>query len=255
MITDLSWNEFCELYFETAQNYADIHIGRLLKKGTPNKRVDLTYVKDAAVLSALEKTYAHFDSKRGAKIKSFLSTLVHNEIVDEIDKESKRTAAQRDVADVITDIRGIKTVLSADDEGNSPNARVELIPRLKAAIEKLSPSDQVILNYYLEDKSNYIARSVEALNVSGNYVSVRRNRLFSMLPKLMEMTRRDYMQFCYEGNGTLLGSENYLQSNVVYNKNITVKGSLRPNPILPSLDLDMMAERLVSFVQDCWHCL
>ena len=244
-MTDLTWNEFCELYFESARNYADIHIGRLLKKGTPNKRVDLDYVKDAAVLSSLEKSYANYDSKRGARITTYLSTLVHNEIVDELDKESKRTAAQRDVADVITDIRGIKKQLFAEDDDKSPDARVELIPRLRAAIEKLSLSDQVILNYYLEDKSSYIARSVEALNVSENYVSVRRNRLFSMLPKLMEMTRRDYMQFCYEGNGALLGSENYLQFNVVYNNDITVKRSLRPNPILPSLNLDVMTEKLV----------
>lgn len=248
MMTDLTWNEFCELYFETARGYADIYIARMLKKGTPNKRIDLDYVKDAAVLSALEKAYSHFDSKRGAKITSFLSTLVHNGIVDELDKESRRTAAQRDVAEVITDIRGIKTVLSVEKDDKSPDVRVELISRLRAAIEKLSPSDQVILNYYLEDKSSYIARSVEALNVSENYVSVRRNRLFSMLPKLMEMTRRDYMQFCYEGNGALLGSENYLQFNVVYNKYITVKSSLRPNPILPSLNLEVMAERLAGQV-------
>lgn len=243
MMTDLTWNEFCELYFETARDYADIHISRMMRNGTPNKHVDLAYVKDAAVLSALEKAYAYFDSKRGAKIKSFLSTLVHNEVVDELNKESKRTAAQRDVADVITDIRGIKEKLFAEDDDKSPDARVELIPRLRAAIEKLSPSDQVILNYYLEDKTSYIARSVEALNVSDNYVSVRRNRVLAMLPKLMEMTRGDYMQFCYEGDGALLCSEDLIQFNVVLNKNITVRRSLKPNPIMPSLNLDVMAER------------
>ena len=245
MKTDLTWNEFCELYFETARDYADIHISHMMNNSTSNKRVDLAYVKDAAVLSAMEKAYACFDSRRGATVKSFLSTLVHNEVVDELNKESKRTAAQRDVADVITNIRGIKEKLFAEDDDKSPDARVELIPRLRAAIEKLSPSDQVILNYYLEDKSSYIARSVEALNVSENYVSVRRNRLFSMLPKLMEMTRRDYMQFCYEGDGALLCSEDLSQFNVVFNKIITVRRSLQPNPILPSLNLDVMTEKLV----------
>ena len=248
MMTDLTWNEFCELYFETARSFADIHISRMMKKGTPNKRVDLDYVKDAAVLSALEKAYTYYDSKRGAKITSFLSTLVHNEIVDELDKESKRTAAQRDVADVIKDIRGIKKKLFMEDDDKSPDAQVELIPRLRAAIEKLSPSDQVILNYYLEDKSTYISRSVEALNVSENYVSVRRNRVFSMLPKLMEMTRGEYMRFCYEGEGTLLCSEDNVLYNVGVEKNITGKRSFRPNPILPSLNLDVMAERLAGQV-------
>ena len=73
-------------------------------------------------------------------------------------------------------------------------------------------------------------------------MSVRRNRVFAMLPKLMEMTRGDYMQFCYEGDGALL-CEDLSQFNVVLNKNITVRRSLRPNLIMPSLNLDVMAER------------
>jgi DNA-directed RNA polymerase specialized sigma24 family protein len=205
-------------------------------------------VYDETTKAALEKAYAHFDSKRGVKITTFLSTLVHNEIVDELDKESRRTAEQRDVADVITGIRRVPVILAADDDEPPSDDRVSLIPRLRAAIERLSPSDQVILNYYLEDKSSYIARSVETLKVSENYVSVRRNRLFSILPKLMEMTRSEYLRFCYEGDGTLFSSEDLVLYNVGFEKNITVTRSLRPNPILPSLNLDVMAERLAGQV-------
>lgn len=244
MMTDLTWNEFCELYYETACNYADIHMNRMMKKGTPNKRVDLAYVKDAAVLSALEKAYVHFDSKRGVKITTFLSTLVHNEIVDELDKESKRTAEQRDVADVITGIRRVPVILAAENGDPSSDERVALTPRLRAAIERLSPSDQVILNYYLEDKSSYIARSVETLHVSENYVSVRRNRVFSLLPKLMEMTRAEYLQHCYEGDTIQFNMEEVILSNISFESHI-VERTRRPNPILPTLDLERMVEQML----------
>lgn len=60
----------------------------------------------------------------------------------------------------------MKTALKSIADDTSAEARLQLIPRLMNAILKLSPSDQVILNYYLEDKSTYIARSSETLNVT-----------------------------------------------------------------------------------------
>ena len=90
MTTELTWDEFCELYFDLARNYADYHLVGLRKKnGAFDKRIDLDYVKDAAVLYALEKAFAHYDAQKGAKVTTFLSRLVHNEIVDELARESK----------------------------------------------------------------------------------------------------------------------------------------------------------------------
>ena len=228
MMTDQSWNEFCELYFDSARDYAEIYLQRLRRRlGDFDRRVDLDYVKDAAVLSSLEKAYAHFDSRRGAKITTYLSTLVHNEIVDEVTKETKNAAVQQDIDDLKTAIR----VLGNDD---SAEARAQLIPRLKAAIARLSPSDQVILNYYLEDKSSYIAKSTEVLGISETYVSVRRNRILKLLPKLMEMTRSDYLQYCYEFDGGVLAGK-------VGEYSVR---SLDPNPILPSLDIEAITQML-----------
>ena len=53
MMTDnKTWEEFCELYFDEAKRYADIHLAKHIEKnGAPNRRVDLSYVKDAAVLA------------------------------------------------------------------------------------------------------------------------------------------------------------------------------------------------------------
>ena len=234
MMTDLNWNDFCELYYDSARTYAEVHLQRLVKKnGVPDKRVDLEYVKDAAVLSSLEKAFAHYDSNRGAKITTYLSILVHNEIVDEMTRETKKAAVQQDVDD-------FRTAVRAYVEDDSPEAREKLIPRLRAAIEKLSPSDQVILNYYLEDKSSYVSRSVEALHVTENYVSVRRHHIFKRLPKLMEMTRSEYMRYCYELPDTVF-------AKISFNSSV-VRRVLLPNPIVPSLDVDRMAGELVSLL-------
>ena len=200
MKTEWTWNEFCELYFDSAKKSAEIYLQKQARKlGGLDRRVDLDYVRDSAVLTAMEKAYAHYDASKGAKITTYLATLVHNEIVDLVEKESKAAAAQRDIDEVKTAIKALA------DEGSSDSgtaaARMKLIPRLRAAIEKLSPSDQIILNYYLEDKSSYVAKSVHALQVSENYISVRRHRIFKLLPTLMEMTKADYQRFCYDYEG------------------------------------------------------
>ena len=233
-MTDLNWDEFCGLYFDTARNYAEIHLQRLIgKTGKPDKRIDLDYVKDAAVLTSLEKAYAHYDAKRGAKITTYLSTLVHNELVDALKKESKSATAKRDIDDV-------KAAIRAYIDEDTSTAGERLIPRLREAIAKLSPSDQVILNYYLEDKSSYISRSASALHISDNYVSVRRNRIFTLLPKLMEMTRREYLQYCYENDNSVLAC-------IELDLSITLR-NLKPNPIVPTLDTDRMTEMLKRWI-------
>ena len=179
MKTEMTWNEFCELYFDTAKKAAEIYLQKQKNKlGQINPRVDLDYVRDTAVLSAMEKAYAKYDSSKGAKITTFLSTLVHNSIVDTLEKESKEAAKQQDIDDVKTIIKDI-----AEEGSDGSEARKKLIPRLREAIDKLSPSDQIILFHYLADKKNYVAKSAEALQVSENYVSVRRNRIFKQLPQ------------------------------------------------------------------------
>ena len=86
MKTEWTWNEFCELYYDTAKKSAEINLQKQVRKlGGVDRRVDLDYVRDSAALTAMEKAYAHFDASRGAKITTFLSTLVHNEIVDQLE--------------------------------------------------------------------------------------------------------------------------------------------------------------------------
>ena len=197
---------------------------------------------DAAVLTALEKAYTHFDASKGARITTYLSTLVHNEIVDELARESKAAARQEDIDD-------IKAVVRSYSEELSPEAKEELIRRLRTAITKLSPSDQVILDFYLEDKRSYIARSAETLHISENYVSLRRLRIFKQLPRLMEMTREQYLLYSESFDSIVLADGPTVRSESRRPHLRTWKAdggrTFRPNPILPSLDPDVMARRML----------
>ena len=248
MMTEWTWNEFCELYFDSAKKSAEIYLQKQARKlGGLDRRVDLDYVRDSAVLTAMEKAYAHYDASKGAKITTYLATLVHNEIVDLVEKESKAAAAQRDIDDVKTAIKALKALADeAPSDTGSSDARAKLIPRLRAAIDKLSPSDQIILNYYLEDKSSYVAKSVHALQVSENYISVRRHRIFKLLPTLMEMTKADYQRFCYDyEGGAFAGGSLINNDSVLFEMTLTRRRITPVNPIQPSLDLEIMAARLL----------
>ena len=120
-------------------------------------------------------------------------------MVDEFVRESKAAARQDDIDD-------IKTAVRAYSDDISPEAKDELIARLRIAIAKLSPSDQIILSFWLEDKSSYVARSVEALGTSESYVTLRRFRIFKAIPKLMGMTREDYLLYEAQNQAMILAS-------------------------------------------------
>ena len=67
MKTEWTWNEFCELYFDSAKKSAEIYLQKQARKlGGLDRRVDLDYVRDSAVLTAMEKAYAHYDASKGA---------------------------------------------------------------------------------------------------------------------------------------------------------------------------------------------
>ena len=233
---DYNWNEFCELYYERAKREAELQLQRLIARNSEaNKRIDSSYVIDAAVLAALEKAFTHFDASRNVKITTYLSRVIHNEIVDEYTRESK-VAARHDDIDVI------KTAIKSYGEEISPEAKDKLIARLRLAIAKLSPSDQVILNYWLDDKSSYVARSVKTLGTTESYVTLRRFRIFKQLPQLMGMTRDDYL--LYESENSILADNISRKKNSHFEELWT----LRPNPISPSLDYEEMAKRVFGLI-------
>ena len=91
-----------------------------------------------------------------------------------------------------------------------------------------------------------MAKSVHALQVSENYVSVRRHRIFKLLPSLMEMTKADYQRFCYDYEGGAFAGGGLMNNDsVLFEMTLTRRRISPVNPIRPSLDLEIMAARLV----------
>ena len=140
MMTEWTWNEFCELYFDTAKKTAEMYLQKQARKlGGLDRRVDLDYVRDSAALTAMEKAYAHYDASKGAKITTYLSTLVHNEIVDLLEKESKAAAVQRDLDDVKSAIKALADEGSPDAPSAAARAKLwkpaETISRRSSASE------------------------------------------------------------------------------------------------------------------------
>ena len=208
MITDLTWNEFCERYYETARQTARHYLYRQKNKsGGFHRLVDEDYVLDSAVLTGLEKTYQNFNASRGVKITTYLSRIIHNEIVDELTRESKE-AERKD------DLDALRTAVQSFGESPSEEKREQLLARMTAAIRQLSPSDQVILNYYLEDQSSYIENSVKELAVTPNYVSVRRIRIFALLPKLMDLSPEQYTALRYADDNILIANKNVVLGRI-----------------------------------------
>lgn len=183
-MTNLDWNEFCELYYETAKRMADAQLEKL--RGT---------------LGGLDRR------------------------VDELKKEAKAAARKRDVDTV-------KAVVQTIADDGPDKARARLLPRLTEALGRLSAADQVILDFYLEDRSTYVEKSAEALHISKGYVSVRRNRIFSLLRELMEMTPGEYRRHCYEYDENALAATDGIL--------------LQRNPIRPSLEIEVLARKILA---------
>ena len=240
MMNNLDWNEFCELYFDVAKRAAAYHLVRMeTKAGGLNRRIDKDYVIDAAVLAALEKTYAHFDSARGSRITTYLSTLVHNEVVDVLRKESRAANVQ----DTLDDVKAyLRTLYDECSSARSEEALGTLLPLLKEAVGRLSPSDQVILAFYLEDKANYISKSTEVLHVERSYVSLRVHRIMKLLPKLMGMNKTDYLRICAQYGDTIFAGIGKHRKKTESPARVAPDSS--SNSILPSLDVSALAGKL-----------
>ena len=77
-------------------------------------------------------------------------------------------------------------------------------------------------------------------------MSVRRHRIFKLLPSLMEMTKADYQRFCYDHEGGAFAGGGLMNNDsVLFEMTLTRRRISPVNPIRPSLDLEIMAARLV----------
>ena len=113
--------------------------------------------------------------------------------------------------------------------------------RLRSAILLLSPIDQSILGFFLQDPHTFVEKSMKALNVPANFVSVHKNRALAKLPSLMGMTQTDYLDMFEERTtGELQTYQtlhyhaiNYMETEITYT-----------NPVCPEFDLAGTVSRL-----------
>ena len=239
MTNNLTYEDFVNLYYGYARDCANIHLANIRKKsGDFDKNIDLEYIASAAIVTTMVKAFEKYDASRGASIKTFINTVVHNEVLNELEKETKGAAKKAGLDDLKQTIRDM-------EQDDSKEARMSLIPKMMEVVSKLSPDDQVILNFYLEDKSSYIEKSAEKLNISRNYVSVRRDRIFARLRDLMNMTKLQYSEYVANYSPSRTVTTSFIRGLVNRCAPI-MQYKERSNPIMPSLSIPELAEKLVA---------
>jgi len=231
MDNEISWQDFCSLYYDQAMAVAKYHLEKI-KEGASywDERIDEDVIEVDAVMEALQKAFAKYEPSRGASLSTFLSRLVHNELVDELAREQKSLAT----------LHGITARQEAEYTFNDmlpriPEAAMEnLKEKLRNAILSLSPIDQSILGFFLEDPHTFVKRSMEELNVNSNFVSVHKNRALSKLPALMGVSSQDYFDLFEEHPYAGVKSGKKSRSAAVSYK----------NPVYPEFDLEAAVSKL-----------
>ena len=167
-------------------------------------------MKDLGISYGLEKDYNNYDvdHESNAKVKTFLSKVVRNCVLNELAKEAtavranKRPDKSLDSMVLAATIRGSYASLGTFSGSFQTSGRFEkkedLIAKMLECLKKLNGVDQVILNcWMLYPKSEYIDMALEELewennNRTRNVVSVRWGRAIEILRKMMEGARSDY---------------------------------------------------------------
>ena len=230
------WQNFCSLYYEQAMGYAQYHISKL-KRSLPHwdERIDEEALTVDAAMEALQKVFTQFEPARGASLGTFLSRVVHNELLREFERETKSLAMLNDVS----------TRDEAEYSLGSLSARIpdnamdSLKQKLRAAILKLSPLDQCILEFFLEDPSTFIDRAVKELNVTRSFVSIHKCRALDKLPSLMGISAEDYYEM-------------YDEPTFMSRKPETVPSaapSRYRNPIFPEFDIESTVSKLYDAIR------
>lgn len=225
------WQNFCSLYYEQAMGYAQYHISKLKRSLSHwDECIDEEALTIDAAMEALQKVFIRFEPARGASLGTFLSRVVHNELLREFERETKSLAMLNDIGD-----REEAEYTLGNLSARIPdNALDNLKQKLRAAILKLSPLDQCILEFFLEDPSTFIDRAVNELNVTRNFVSIRKCRALDKLPSLMGISAADYYEM-------------YDEPTFMSRKPVKAPSSTPSryrNPIFPEFDIDSTVSKL-----------
>ena len=162
MITDISYDAFCTKYYLDARQAADVTVADfIIKYGRPHYSLDLDLIKDVAISKALKKAYDRYDSDKGnaASVKTFLSTIVHNQVLTSLRDES--TAIKTDMKQSLDissyEVEGSGGPLAEDEE------IIKMRSRITECVGRLDSIDQVIVNCWMESKRTFVDNSLSKL--------------------------------------------------------------------------------------------
>ena len=182
MITDLSYDAFCRKYIDYAQKSAKIAIASFIENyGEQDASIDLDLVKDISISKALEKAYKTYNPENESKasIKTYLNTILRNQIYTEIGKEVTATGVNMKFSLDESYNEGGKA-LSKDEDSLSGNYdftgaqtgsfnqeedddKREKRDKLSSYIERLNPEDRIIIECYLMSGKSYTDDALERL--------------------------------------------------------------------------------------------
>lgn len=198
MVTDMTWQEFSSLYYKQVVEMAHKYLHKMKSQsGFWDRRIDEDILCENAAIDALESGYNKFDSDRGKTHIEYMSRIIHNNVVDELEKEQKSLSMLGDLSDRDEAYYTFKGIVPRIPEMDMDNLK----KCLYEAIKQLSPIDQCILGCFLANPKTFVAESMKKLNVSANIISVRKKRALEQLPKLMKMNKTDYHDMYTGGFG------------------------------------------------------
>lgn len=195
------FENFCREHYAEAKRYADMTIAAHVKAHGPiDHRIYVDDVKSNAVISALENAFMTFDASKNTKLSTYLSFLVHNDVLSELGKEW--TAVRK--FDIIAKKRKER---KSSEEGEDAKERIEkeggsimpgikssgddlklfepaefmdvygsskgkelLIRKMMQKYNQLPPMDQVVLRYWMNEERDDRAYEMDGEKPQRTYV-------------------------------------------------------------------------------------
>ena len=192
MITDLTYDDFCKKYFLEARRAADVTVANFIKEnGQPHRSIDLELVKDSAMVYALRKAYDRFDSdnEKAASVETFLSVIIHNQVMTELRKEGRAVGADRTQSlDESYYEGGEQTETDSNNPLDNSAEMAQMRSRVTECIGRLDQIDQVIIICWMENKRSYCDEALSKLGwgeEKRDEVKARKKNAFDQLQGML----------------------------------------------------------------------
>ena len=211
MNIDMDYRTFCELYFLEAEEVADITIDKHVSEHGPiDPKIDVDLVKDLGVSYALDKVFETYDvdNKNRASIKTFLSVVVRNKVLNELSKARTEAKKKRRSDDPAGDLYIEGSFRANEDSYGLLDAlkvkgkfekKEELIAAMHSCMAKMNPVDVAIIKIWSNyPRFEYTAAALDELGWEDtprtrNMVQVRCSKAIDSLGKRMEKYREDFL--------------------------------------------------------------